>query len=123
MHEVVNPGGGKDAPGASTSTSDGANGAANRVGTIQDQVDKGILSADKVVDSELHLIVVEARDALVVHKAAENQEVIKEPNAKQNDEEWHTVMNRKKTAQLKKVGKGVINKGDGSDNALPSSNG
>ncbi|KAK7268212.1 hypothetical protein RIF29_20905 [Crotalaria pallida] len=72
---------------------------------IQDQVDKGILSADKVVDSELHPI------------------VIKEPNAKQNDEEWHTFMTRKKTAQLKKDGNGVINKGDGSVNALPSSNG
>ncbi|KAK7281142.1 hypothetical protein RIF29_08865 [Crotalaria pallida] len=81
-------------------------------------VDKGIIPAEKVVDSELHPIVVEARDALVVHKAD-----VKEPNAKQNDEEWHTVMTRKKAAQLKKDGNGVINKGDGSVNALPSSNG
>ncbi|KAK7289851.1 hypothetical protein RIF29_03829 [Crotalaria pallida] len=74
---------------------------------IQDQVDKGFLPADRVVDSELHPIVVEARDALVIHQAGKDHEVIKEPTAKQNEEEWHTVMTRKKAAQLKKDGTGV----------------
>ncbi|KAK7273807.1 hypothetical protein RIF29_14870 [Crotalaria pallida] len=89
----------------------------------KDQVDKGILPADRVVDYELHPIVVEARNALVIHQTGEDHEVIKEPTAKQNEEEWHTVMTRKKAAQMKKDGTGVLNKGVGSDNNLSTSNG
>ncbi|KAK7260281.1 hypothetical protein RIF29_26204 [Crotalaria pallida] len=95
---------------------------------VLDQVEKGIISADRVEASELHPAVVEEIGVKHVLQVIEDpietemRTVISQNAVPSKNGEWQTVMTRKKAAQMKKDGTGGEKIGD--EGVLPkSSNG
>ncbi|KAK7250609.1 hypothetical protein RIF29_33148 [Crotalaria pallida] len=93
--------------------------------SVQDQIDKGIIPADRVDDAELHPIVVEAKKAAqtLQEKPVENPQIEKEVTVSDKGEEWQTDLTRRKAVQFKKDDDVEIKKGEGSGSALKSSDG
>ncbi|KAK7255483.1 hypothetical protein RIF29_28893 [Crotalaria pallida] len=86
---------------------------------------RNMLERDRVEESELHPLVageignIQSHQLIEGADGAEPRTVMdnSQHSGSQKDGEWKTVMTRRKAAQLKKDGAGVINKGD--DGEIP----
>ncbi|KAK7268230.1 hypothetical protein RIF29_20925 [Crotalaria pallida] len=76
---------------------------------VQEQIDKGHEFVQTVEDSELHPLVVET----VSQNASQTVKKSGESQKEDREEEWQTVMTRRRTAQMKKDSIGDVKKGDG----------